>query len=334
MRATGIGVLAVSALAAGLLAAPGSAGAGSTAGKISVTFLKVPPTKEGGAAVIPIRVTNKWPAKAIGVTLSVTAPSWVRLSAPRCVSRPAGLKCRLGDLAAGDDVTVRIRAKPSRRTAYHVVARASVTEIQSSSDATDRSVAVATSFRGVIAPISAALAQRMTGVSWRPSCPVGLSDLRSVKVTFWGFDATSHTGTLVVHRRVAAQVVRVMGRLYATRFPIRRMVPVDVYGGDDFRSIEADNTSAFNCRAATGGSRWSEHAYGRAIDLNPLENPYVSGGSTSHSASRRYLDRSLRLPGMVHAGDAAVRAFAAEGWGWGGVWSGVRDYQHFSLNAR
>ena len=161
-----------------------------------------------------------------------------------------------------------------------------------------------------------------------------LRDLRALSVSYQGFDGRAHTGTLIVHRSVAVQVVGVMRRLYAARFPIRRMVPVDAYGGDDFRSIEADNTSAFNCRAVAGTSRWSEHAFGRAIDLNPLENPYVSGGTTSHAASRRYLDRSLRLPGMLHAGDAAVRAFAAAGWGWGGTWSGARDYQHFSASGR
>ncbi len=100
------------------------------------------------------------------------------------------------------------------------------------------------------------------------------------------------------------------------------------------RSIEADNTSAFNCRPVAGMSRWSEHAYGRAIDLDPLENPYVSDGTTSHSASRRYLDRSRQLNGMIHAGDAVVRAFASVGWGWGGSWTGTKDYQHFSASGR
>ena len=110
------------------------------------------------------------------------------------------------------------------------------------------------------------------------------------------------------------------------------MKPIQAYGGDDFRSIEADNTSAFNCRAATGSSRWSNHAYGLAIDINPIENPYVSGGTTSHPASEPYLDRSRVRPGMAVEGGALVRAFDARGWGWGGRWSGTKDYQHFSPN--
>jgi hypothetical protein len=113
------------------------------------------------------------------------------------------------------------------------------------------------------------------------------------------------------------------------------MEPVDRYGGDDFRSIEADNTSAFNCRAATGSSRWSNHAYGLAIDVNPIENPYVSGGTSSHRASAAFLNRSRRRAGMAYEGGALVAAFRAAGWGWGGSWSGsVRDYQHFSYNGR
>ena len=186
-----------------------------------------------------------------------------------------------------------------------------------------------------VAPISKAQAARMTGVSWRPGCPVPLRYLRVVTASYRGFDGRTRTGRIVVHRDVAADVLTVLRRLYAERFPIRRMVPVDAYGGSDFRSIEADNTSAFNCRYVDGTSRWSEHAYGRAIDLNPIENPYVtSSGTTSHRASRPYLRRSPYRTGMAVAGGAVVRAFAAVGWSWGGRWSGARDHQHFSASGR
>jgi D-alanyl-D-alanine carboxypeptidase len=95
------------------------------------------------------------------------------------------------------------------------------------------------------------------------------------------------------------------------------MIPIDVFGGSDFRSIEADNTSAFNCRRVEGTSRWSEHAYGRAIDVNPIENPYVSGGRTSHPASRRYVDRTPCRRGMACPGNVLVRAFQSLGLGRG-----------------
>ena len=175
----------------------------------------------------------------------------------------------------------------------------------------------------------------MTGTSWHRGCPVALSDLRLVTATYVGFDGRAHTGRIVVHRDAAAEVVAVLRRLYAARFPIRRMLPVDAFGGSDFRSIEADNTSAFNCRYVDGTTRWSEHAYGRAIDLNPIENPYVtSAGTTSHPASRPYLRRAPYRPGMAVEGGLVVRAFDAVGWGWGGRWPGDRDYQHFSASGR
>jgi D-alanyl-D-alanine carboxypeptidase len=175
----------------------------------------------------------------------------------------------------------------------------------------------------------------MTPTSWRPGCPVHIRDLRLLTVTHWGFDGDVRTGKLVVHEDVAREVQRAMRRLYEVGFPIRRMRLIDAYGGSDFRSIEADNTSAFNCRTVAGTSRWSEHAYGQAIDINPIENPYVSSGRTSHEKSERYLDRTRKRRGMIRAGDAVVRSFVSIDWGWGGYWPGsVKDYQHFSASGR
>jgi D-alanyl-D-alanine carboxypeptidase len=188
------------------------------------------------------------------------------------------------------------------------------------------------SFRATIERIDAAQAKRMSGVSWRPGCPVHLRDLRLLRLSHWDFDGKPRTGRLIVHRDVARDLVQVFRDLYTARFPIKRMVPVDAYGGSDFRSIEADNTSAFNCRYVDGTTRWSNHAYGTAVDVNPIENPYVSGGRTSHRASRPYLDRSRRRPGMAYEGGALVRAFDRIGWGWGGRWTSVKDYQHFSAS--
>ncbi len=172
----------------------------------------------------------------------------------------------------------------------------------------------------------------MTGVSWRPGCPVALRDLRVLTFSHWGFDRKVRTGRLIVHEDVARPVLGAFRQLYAERFLVRKVVPVDAYGASDFRSIEADNTSAFNCRFVDGTRRWSEHAYGRAIDINPIENPYVSGGSTSHRSSIPYLDRGRRRPGMAYEGGALVRAFDEIGWGWGGRWTSVQDYQHFSAS--
>jgi hypothetical protein len=158
--------------------------------------------------------------------------------------------------------------------------------------------------------------------------------LRAVDVTHWGSDGKAHTGRLIVASNVAEDMVDIMEALFDAGFPIERMEPVDAYGGDDDRSMAANNTSAFNCRPVTGGSSWSEHSYGRAIDVNPLVNPYVRGGTVLPPQGARYADRSLDEPGMIHSGDVVVDTFAAHGWVWGGTWSSPKDYQHFSTSGR
>jgi hypothetical protein len=186
-------------------------------------------------------------------------------------------------------------------------------------------------FHGSVEPISPHLRQRMTGVSWHRGCPVGIGELRLVRVTYRGFDGGVHRGRLVVNRDSAGAMLRTMRTLYRLGFPIRRMRLVDAYGADDHRSMAADNTSAFNCRFVAGTGRWSEHAYGHAIDLNPRENPYVtSDGYVSPPMGAPFTDRSRRAPGLIHRGGPVVRAFAEAGWAWGGNWSWPKDYQHFS----
>jgi hypothetical protein len=188
-------------------------------------------------------------------------------------------------------------------------------------------------FRGSVAAIDPATRSRMRW-SWRPGCPVGLANLRLLRVDHWGFDRRVHRGELVVHRDQARRVLGVLERLFRVGYPIRRMRLVDAYRADDDRSMAANNTSAFNCRRVAGTSRWSEHAYGRAIDVNPVRNPYIAGRHVSPPAGRPYANRARRAPGMIHAGDAVVRAFAAAGWAWGGNWRAARDYQHFSASGR
>jgi hypothetical protein len=182
------------------------------------------------------------------------------------------------------------------------------------------------SFRSRIEPIPATY--RLT--SWHAGCPVARRDLRLVTVSHWGFDRRAHTGRLVVAASGAPAVVRALHTLYDARFPIRRMELVESYGSDDDRSMAADNTSAFNCRLVEGSTSWSAHAYGRAIDINPVENPYLRSGQVLPPAGRAYLDRRRWHTGMIHPGDRVVRAFAAVGWSWGGAWHSPVDYQHFS----
>lgn len=186
-------------------------------------------------------------------------------------------------------------------------------------------------FQSSVRPIDDALAARMVH-SWRPGCPVPLSRLRYVTVSYVGFRGTARTGELVVHRAHAQSMVSVFERLYELRFPIRRMRLVDEYGGDDDASMAANNTSAFNCRYKGSGTTWSEHAYGKALDVNPVQNPYVYRGTADPAAGQRYVDRSPLRAGMVTR--AVRRTFATHGWEWGGDWRAVKDYQHFSANGR
>jgi hypothetical protein len=183
-------------------------------------------------------------------------------------------------------------------------------------------------FQASVAPVTA----QQLGRSWHPGCPVGPSSLRRLRVSFVGFDGRAHTGELVVAAVVTREVTTVFRRLYVDRFPIRRIRPVSAYGGSDDRSAAADNTSAFNCRyaVATGPKRWSAHAYGEAIDVNDVENPYVLGTKVIPPAGARFLDRSRARPGMAVRGGALVRAFESVGWLWGGRWAGSPDWQHFS----
>jgi hypothetical protein len=189
-------------------------------------------------------------------------------------------------------------------------------------------------FRGSIATGRDTVRTRVR-YSWRRGCPVGPVELRLLLVDYWGFDRRVHRGELIVHRDHARRMLGVFGRLFTARYPIQRLRPVDAFRADDDRSMAANNTSGFNCRRVSGSSSWSEHAFGRAIDLNPLRNPYVTrGGRVSPPAGRPFANRALRAAGMIHGGDTVVRAFAAAGWRWGGSWPGSRDYQHLSSTGR
>jgi hypothetical protein len=193
-------------------------------------------------------------------------------------------------------------------------------------------------FRASAAPLSPALrAEVVAAHEWHSGCPVPLSGLRVLTMGYWGFDGRAHKGQLVVNAGAVTPLIRVFRDLYGLRFLIRHMALSDEYGPRRARPAEGDVTASFECRQAVpspcaGGSgtgHWSEHAYGEAVDVNPVENPYVGCGMTRDHKALSYLDRSRVRPGMVTA--AVVAAFYAVGWGWGGSWTGsTKDYMHFS----
>lgn len=180
--------------------------------------------------------------------------------------------------------------------------------------------------------ISTVTAEQL-GSSYTPGMGCAEPDaLRMITLTHWGNDGAILEGRIVVAAGRAEGVDGVFRQLYANRFPVQRMVPIDAYGGDDQASMRANNTSGYNCRTVSGSSKLSNHAFGEAIDVNPLVNPYVKGGTVDPPEGRPWADRSRRDPGMIHADDPTVRAFAAAGWKWGGYWSSGKDYQHFSTS--
>jgi len=157
--------------------------------------------------------------------------------------------------------------------------------------------------------------------------------LRRVELDYLGFDNQTHRGSLIVHKDLVPQVISIFADLYRLRYPIEKMRTVDHYpGAEDELSMRDNNTSAFNCRGIPGSQSWSLHAYGRAIDVNPLLNPYIdSSGDLQPATAGPYLDRTRIDPGLLHPGDPAVLAFTDRGWRWGGAWRSPIDYQHFEL---
>ena len=188
---------------------------------------------------------------------------------------------------------------------------------------------VAPQFQFSSVEIGPDLAQRINPTSWRDGCPVELTELRYLTVSYWGADGAVHEGELMVHRDVVEDMRIVFGAMFADQFPINQMRLVDDFGGDDDESIAANNTSAFNCRPVTGGTGWSRHAYGKAIDINPLWNPYVVDGEVLPPTGAPFVDRRTLLPGMISDGDVVVRTFDELGWRWGGRFQSLVDWQHF-----
>lgn len=179
------------------------------------------------------------------------------------------------------------------------------------------------------------------GLSWRPGCPIDPADLRMLTLSYWGFDGQGHTGELVVHRRVASGVVGAFKELWDAKFPIRQMVTAEKFvDPSDFRPdgsfIETnepdldDNTSGFFCRRTTLSTTWSQHTYGLAVDVNPVENPYWRGRDVV--PPNGLLPRDPSVTGTIVAGSLPVAAFRRAGMTWGGDWTSMKDWMHFTAS--
>ncbi len=219
-------------------------------------------------------------------------------------------------------------SKTSARATTTTTLRTTTTIVTTTTIITTTTTTVPAAFSGTVATPTAA----DLPFTYHPGCPVGPGALRLLHVSYWGFDDRPHVGTMVVNSSVARAVLAVFATLFGEHFPIRRMEPVDAFGGSDPASMAADNTSGFNCRnaVAPGAPRWSVHAYGEAIDVNPVENPYLEGGQVRPAAGAAFLDRGRLRAGMAAPGTVLNSAFASAGWLWGGRWATAPDYQHFS----
>ncbi|MFT9848374.1 M15 family metallopeptidase [Aneurinibacillus sp. REN35] len=169
----------------------------------------------------------------------------------------------------------------------------------------------------------------MMNVSFNKKTPLQMKDLSYVKVRYIGFDNKTHTGELIIHKKLAKDVFDIFEELYSKRYPIEKIQLIDQYKGSDDLSMKANNTSAFNTRVIAGKKSLSNHSYGIAIDINPLQNPHVSRNKVSPTSAKAYANRTVARKGMIIKGDACYTAFKKRGWSWGGEWKSSKDYQHF-----
>ena len=184
-------------------------------------------------------------------------------------------------------------------------------------------------FVSTVSPLEGEPLERST---WKEGCPVDPGGLRYVTVSFWGFDGRPHTGELILAAEWTEDLLGVFEVAWNERFPFEEMRIVTLADLVAEPTGDGNNTASFVCRAVTGGSRFSEHAYGLAIDINPFHNPYLRGELLLPELAGAYLEREDARDGMLYANSPVVLAFAEIGWAWGGEWSSLKDWQHFSHN--
>jgi hypothetical protein len=183
------------------------------------------------------------------------------------------------------------------------------------------------------APVSPLEGARIAEKAWHKGCPAEIAELRVLTLSYWDFHGTPRTGVLVVHRAVSADVVVIFRKLFEHGFLIQSMRPIEEFAGSDEASMEVNNTSAFNCRDVTGPpGKFSNHSWGRAIDINPLTNPMILNGNPLPPQGAAYEDRTQAWPGSILDQSFIVNLFRSRGWTWGGEWKNP-DYQHFEKPA-
>lgn len=190
-------------------------------------------------------------------------------------------------------------------------------------------------FKSSISPIPRSIQKQIKVYTWHQGCPVPLKKLRYLTLSYWGFDKKPHQGSLIVNQVLATEVIQIFKLLYLHRFPLERMELMDAFKGNDQAAMTANNTSAFNCRDLSNKPGiFSQHSYGRALDINPRINPYVAGQLVLPPEASPFSDRSKPYRGKISLNTLIYRLFIQYGWDWGGNWYDVQDYQHFEKRAK
>ncbi len=184
-------------------------------------------------------------------------------------------------------------------------------------------------------PLTKEIKDKINGISYQEDSPVGMEDLYYVQVLYWGFDDKEHIGELIVHKEIAKEVTEIFEELYNVKFPIEKIKLIDEYNARDELSMKDNNTSAYCFRPITGQKeKFSKHSYGIAIDINPIQNPYIKKENILPEEGKKYTDRKNIQKGMIVKDNACYKAFKSRGWIWGGEWKSLKDYQHFEKNIK
>ncbi len=170
---------------------------------------------------------------------------------------------------------------------------------------------------------------RMEGISFGEECTTSRDDLRYLRLLHTGFDGETYIGEMVCHKDIASDLLDIFYELYQEKYPIEKIRLVDEYSGDDELSMEDNNSSCFNFRPVAGTKHLSNHAYGKAVDINPLYNPYITSSGYTPVNAGDYVDRDADNPYKIDEDDLCYKLFIKKGFSWGGNWNSVKDYQHF-----
>jgi hypothetical protein len=181
-----------------------------------------------------------------------------------------------------------------------------------------------------IEEISDSTLNRMTGNSYPEGCEVSIRDLRYLIIPHYDGKGAVRIGELVCHQDVADEFMYLFKELFRNKFPIERMELIDNFGGDDVKSMESNNTSAFNYRVISGTGKLSRHAFGMAIDINPLYNPCVRDERINPESGKYYADRNRLNKYTLLKGDLIYKILHDKfGFSWGGDFENCKDYQHY-----